>query len=93
MNLAVPKDYEFLSAQKELRSLSEVSMAVSEPKEPRVLAIYQRVSKAVSPASHDFFAKLFVEVKKDFPFFTSRDLRNIQQAINARVLNFDFPEA
>jgi hypothetical protein len=32
-------------------------------------------------------------VQQAFPFFTSRDVRNIQQAVNTRVMDFDLPEA
>jgi hypothetical protein len=31
-------------------------------------------------------------VKKAFPLFTSRDLRNIQQAVTGRIMDFDLPE-
>ncbi|MFN8390685.1 MAG: AAA family ATPase [Bdellovibrionota bacterium] len=93
VNLSAPKDYALLTRQAEMHSLSEVSANVREPKEPRVKSIFDAVLKNYSPKSHDFYAQLFAQTKKEFPFFTSRDVRNIQRAIDARALDFDLPGA
>lgn len=93
VNMKAPKDYEFLSAQAPLKTLSEVSAGAREPKEPRVRKIFEQVLSKQRPDSHEFFASLFVAVKQAFPLFTSRDIRNIQRAVDGRVLDFDFPES
>ena len=87
-----PRGYQFLSEQGNLRSLSETAGKLEKPTEERVHAIFERVSKQEKSGTHDFFAALFVATKKEFPFFTSRDVRNIQRAVDARVLDFDFPD-
>jgi hypothetical protein len=43
------------------------------------------------PDTHAFFAHLFAAVKVEYPFFTSRDVRNIQRAVDGRIMDFDFP--
>ena len=93
VNMEPPRDYELLSAQVLLKNLSQVSGALREPSHPRVRAIFERVSARVKPAAQAFFAELYVEIKKEFPLFTSRDVRNIQKAVDARILDFDFPES
>ena len=87
-----PTNYTFLANQAELDTLSEISGTQTNPVEPRIKQIFAEVLKTKDPQSHEFFAELFLQTKKSFPFFTSRDIRNIQRAIDARVLDFDFPE-
>ena len=41
---------------------------------------------------HLFFANLYKEIQNVFPFFSSRDLRNIQSAISLRLTDFDLEE-
>ena len=36
-----------------------------------------------------FFASLYKEIQAIFPFFSSRDVRNIQSAISLRLTDFD----
>ncbi len=39
-----------------------------------------------------FYASLYKDVQKIFPFFSSRDVRNIQSAISLRLTDFDLEE-
>ncbi|HAT70744.1 MAG TPA: hypothetical protein DCS22_09570, partial [Flavobacteriaceae bacterium] len=41
---------------------------------------------------HQFYAALYKQVQDIFPFFSSRDVRNIQSAISLRLTDFDLPE-
>ncbi len=91
VNLTDPTDYQYLSAQIELQSLSALDEGPAEPTERRIKLIFDRVAKEHSLKSQRFFAQLYIRVKADFPFFTSRDVRNIQRAIDSRIMDFDFP--
>ncbi|MEM7393423.1 MAG: AAA family ATPase, partial [Verrucomicrobiota bacterium] len=92
VNLRPPKGHTYLDAQAALSSLSEVYEALTEPSEPRVKAVWDRVCREQKPGSNGFFGALFSAVKEFFPFFTSRDLRNIQRAVDSRVMDFELPE-
>lgn len=87
-----PRDYRYLAAQAALESLSEFYRGDDEPREERVRDIFEAVEKEHGENEHAFFAELFVRIQQAFPFFTSRDVRNIQQAVNTRVMDFDLPE-
>ena len=39
-----------------------------------------------------FYAALYKEIQKIFPFFSSRDVRNIQSAISLRLTDFDLEQ-
>src|SRR5690606_36459571 len=41
---------------------------------------------------HLFFAELYKNIQKEFAFFSSRDIRNIQSAISLRLSDFDLPQ-
>jgi len=92
MKIPDPSIYVPLVAQKLLTSLSQTYEVGQEPNDQRILSIYHRVMKQYSVEEHGFFAELFVQVKKVFPLFGSRDVKNIQRLIDDRVLDFDFPE-
>lgn len=88
-----PKNYPYLSAQALLKSLSDMYASTKvEPEEASVRTIYDAVLRNYDINSHEFFAHLYAEVKKAFRFFTSRDVRNIQRAVDGRIMDFDFPE-
>ena len=44
------------------------------------------------PNDHMFYASLYKEIQKIFPFFSSRDVRNIQSAISLRLTDFDLED-
>jgi hypothetical protein len=86
-----PSDYKFLSEQAKLESLAEAYDEITTPKKERILEIYDQVAAEHGADAHDLFAHLYCEVKKSFPYFTSRDIRNIQRAIDSRTMDFDLP--
>ena len=58
----------------------------------RIKEIFDRVLKVASPDSHQFFAELYVAVQAEYKYFSSRDVRNIQSAVNLRLMDFDLPD-
>jgi hypothetical protein len=50
------------------------------------------VRREHDPNEHTFFAELYRRTHQEFPFFTSRDVRNVQQAVNGRIMDFDLPD-
>lgn len=92
-NLRVPKGYEFLSAQKELHSLSDVYREVKGSSDETVQRIYEQTRATHNPEEeHEFFARFFESIQKEFLWFSSRDLRNIAKAVDDRVMDFDLPQ-
>lgn len=87
-----PKDYSYLEAQAFVRNLSAVYDRHAEPAESRVRVLFEEARKKHSTEEHAFFAELYRRVHEAFPFFTSRDVRNVQQAVNERVMDFDLPD-
>jgi hypothetical protein len=92
VNMEDPRDYEYLSAQAVLTSLAEAGERITEPRESRIREIFASVSERYNPNQQDFFSTFFFEVKEVYPYFSSRDIRNIQSAIDGRIMDFDFPE-
>lgn len=90
INLTDPKDYKFLSRQKLTKSISQIYESLDKPSEERIRGVFDKVSRKYNPTEHDFFAHFFYAVKQEYPFFTSRDVRNIQAAVNERIMDFDF---
>jgi len=87
-----PKDYEIMSSQKELSSLSEVYKDDYQFQNEKIKSIYDSVEKNFDPNEHDFFGHFYKMVLDQFPFFASRDLRNIQKAVDGRIIDFDLPK-
>lgn len=85
--------YEFLSKQKLVNSLSRVYDSITAPTDERVHRIFDRMKAKHKATDHAFFGEFFAEVKKEFPLFTSRDIRNIQQSVSSRVMDFDLEPA
>ena len=85
-------DYEWLSAQADVASMVESKDFNYEPKESGIKDIVSELNKRLAPDSHLYFAELYKEVQKRYPFFTSRDIRNIQRAVDSRILDFDLPD-
>jgi hypothetical protein len=86
-----PKDYTYLAAQALLASVSEMQNK-QEPKEESIKVVFNKIKSQYDISEHRFFASLYEEIHKAFPFFTSRDVRNIQQAVNNRIMDFDMPK-
>jgi hypothetical protein len=85
-------NYSFLADQQLASSLSDLMDAIDKPTEERVLKIYDTVEAAHATNEHQFYAALYKNIQDVFPFFSSRDVRNIQSAISLRLTDFDLPE-
>lgn len=89
VNMQNPADYQYLKDQGLAKSMGDILNSVEKPTEERVLEIYDRVEAKHNVNEHEFFALLYKEIQKVFPFFSSRDVRNIQSAISLRLTDFD----
>ncbi|MFA6594589.1 MAG: AAA family ATPase [Candidatus Buchananbacteria bacterium] len=87
-----PEKYEYLFAQRLVKSMAETYIDYQKPKEPVIGDIFNRVGKEHDITEQMFFGRIYQEVKKEFPKFSSRDIRNIQRAIDERLMDFDFPK-
>ncbi|WP_299680557.1 AAA family ATPase [uncultured Dokdonia sp.] len=92
INMTDPENYEFLSEQGLAKNLGEILNQSEKPTEAKVLDIYEQVASKHKYTEHLFFAELYKEIQKEFSFFSSRDIRNIQSAISLRLTDFDLPE-
>ena len=86
------ENYEFMEAQKELTSLNSVFNKEYEFVNEEVKDIFDSTLSQLDPKSHDFFGSFYQNVLKKYSFFSSRDLRNIQKAVDSRIIDFDMPE-
>ena len=91
VNMKNPENYEFLSEQVLAKNLSEILNQSEKPTEAKVLEIYEQTEAKHKTNEHLFFAELYKNIQKSFPFFSSRDIRNIQSAISLRLTDFDLP--
>ena len=89
INMDNPDDYNYLDAQKVAKNLGEILEKVDRPTEERVLDTFEKVAKKYDDDDHMFYAHLYTEIQKIFPFFSSRDVRNIQKAVSLRLTDFD----
>ena len=89
VNMSNPNDYKYLDAQKVAKSLGDILQQSEKPSEERVLETFDRVEKKYKDSEHMFYAHLYTEIQKIFPFFSSRDVRNIQKAVSLRLTDFD----
>jgi AAA+ superfamily predicted ATPase len=89
VNMKNPNDYTYLKDQGLAKNMGEILNKVDKPSEERVHAIYDKVEKEFSTNEHLFYANLYQDMQKVFPFFSSRDVRNIQSAISLRLTDFD----
>jgi len=93
VNMQNPSDYDFLSEQGLAKNLGEILQQTEKPTEERVLEIYEQVEAKHKDTEHLFYGELYKSIQKIFPFFSSRDIRNIQSAISLRLTDFDLPSA
>lgn len=84
-------DYTPLAAQAPLISLGQTDDGYETPRDERIRRLFEEASAKHAPDSMEFFGALFASVKLLFPNFTSRDIRNIQRAVDARLLDFELP--
>lgn len=92
VNLSDPADYSYLTDQKLVRSLSDLNEYTGEPSEANIREAIRKVRGRYEPTKHTFFGNLFAEILKTYPSFSSRDVRNIQKAVDMRIMDFDFPK-
>lgn len=89
INMKSPNDYVFLKDQGLAKNMGEILNKVDKPTEERVHAIYDKVESEFKTNEHLFYANLYQDMQNVFPFFSSRDVRNIQSAISLRLTDFD----
>ncbi|NRA93903.1 MAG: AAA family ATPase, partial [Psychroserpens sp.] len=92
VNMQGPENYSYLQDQGLAKNMGEILKMTDKPTEERVLEVYDRVEQRFKTDQHLFFATLYKEIQKIFPFFSSRDVRNIQSAISLRLTDFDLEE-
>ncbi|WP_298780984.1 AAA family ATPase [uncultured Polaribacter sp.] len=92
VNMQNPTNYEFLKDQGLAKNMGDILNSVAKPSEERVLEAYDKAQKLHKTSEHLFFASLYKEIQKIFPFFSSRDVRNIQSAISLRLTDFDLEQ-
>ncbi len=85
-------DYKYLSDQGLVANAGEILGQLEKPTEEKIAVIYAKVLAKDSLDSHTFYSNLYGSVQKEFPFFSSRDIRNIQSAISLRLTDFNLPE-
>jgi hypothetical protein len=92
VNMKRPQGYEYLLDQKPAKSLIAFDVGMPKPSDSRIAELLDSIrKKGVDHSHHDFFGELYEGVQKIYPMFTSRDVRNIQQATSARIMDFDLP--
>ncbi|NNJ55092.1 MAG: AAA family ATPase [Bacteroidia bacterium] len=92
VNNTKPKDYTFMDAQKEANSINDLIADKYSFKNHKVEDIYNTTKQNIDLNSHEFFGAFYDSILDQYPFFSSRDLRNIQKAVDARLIDFDLPE-
>lgn len=92
VNMASPSDYQYLKDQGLAKNMGDILNSVEKPSEARVLEAYDKAEKLHKTNEHLFYAGLYKEIQKIFPFFSSRDVRNIQSAISLRLTDFDLEQ-
>jgi AAA+ superfamily predicted ATPase len=92
VNMQNPENYQFLKDQGLAKNMGDILNSVAKPSEERVLEAYEKAEKQHKTSEHLFFASLYKEIQKIFPFFSSRDIRNIQSSISLRLTDFDLEQ-
>ncbi len=86
-----PTNYGYFDDQKPMTSISKEGERYTTARNSDIQEILRKTLRDNDPKNQQFFGVLYQEVKKVFPGFSSRDLRNIQGSITGRMLDFDFP--
>ncbi len=92
VNMQNPPEYQFLKDQGLAKNMGEILNVSEKPTEERVLEAFDRAANKHKTTEHLFYASLYKEIQQIFPFFSSRDIRNIQSAISLRLTDFDLEE-
>ena len=92
VNMDDPEVYKYLNDQGLAKNMGEILKMVENPSEERLIEVFEKTEKKHEDNDHMFYASLYKDVQKIFPFFSSRDVRNIQSAISLRLTDFDLEE-
>ncbi|MFT5215203.1 MAG: hypothetical protein ACI83H_000311 [Glaciecola sp.] len=92
VNMQGPENYSYLQDQGLAKNMGEILKVSDKPTEERVLEAYDKTEKHFKTNQHLFYANLYQEIQKIFPFFSSRDVRNIQSSVSLRLTDFDLEE-
>ncbi|WP_346882300.1 AAA family ATPase [uncultured Algibacter sp.] len=92
VNMTSPSDYTYLQDQGLAKNMGDILNTVEKPSEARVLEAYDKAEHSYKTNDHLFYASLYKEIQNIFPFFSSRDVRNIQSAISLRLTDFDLEQ-
>jgi hypothetical protein len=92
VNMKGPENYSYLQDQGLAKNMGEILKITDKPTEEQVLEAYDTIEKNFKTNQHLFYANLYKEIQKIFPFFSSRDVRNIQSAVSLRLTDFDLEE-
>jgi hypothetical protein len=84
-------DREYLGQQGVLTNLLQLEQGEFVIDDDGIAKMVAEVRKKYPITDDRFFAHFYDKVKKEYPGFTSRDVRNIQTAINLRVMDFNVP--
>lgn len=84
--------YNYLSDQTLANSAGEILGNITEPTDDKIKRIFNTTLENTSLSDHVFYANLYGAVQKEFPFFSSRDIRNIQSAISLRLSDFNLED-
>jgi hypothetical protein len=96
IDLSWPQDYAHLSDQGRVSKEEQEATkreALVRFKNVEVAKIWDEVNKGkpLKVNSYDLYGQFFVALRKRFPQFTSRDIRNITVSATSRLFGFDFP--
>ncbi len=92
VNMQGPDNYAYLENQGLAKNMGEILTVSNKPSEERVLEAYDKIEHQFKSTDHLFYAHLYQEIQKIFPFFSSRDVRNIQSAVSLRLTDFDLEQ-
>ncbi|WP_298520632.1 AAA family ATPase [uncultured Kordia sp.] len=84
--------YKYLSDQTLANSAGEILGNIKEPEDDKIKRIFNDTLENSSLTDHVFYSNLYGAVQKEFPFFSSRDIRNIQSAISLRLTDFNLED-
>ena len=91
VSMAPLAGYSYLADQARVVSLQQIETEEPPVNDARMRDALHKAATQYAVGEHGFFANLFRLVKDLYPDFSSRDVRNIQRAVDARVLDFDLP--
>ena len=92
VNMDDPEVYKYLDDQGLAKNMGEILNMVENPAEERLIEAFDKTEKKHEDNDQMFYASLYKEVQKIFPYFSSRDVRNIQSAISLRLTDFDLED-